>query len=146
MSTLSPLWVPRPRANPYPSRTTSPAVTEKVRTERNVGLMEPAIPVPAPSVPVERQRQVAIENLTADDVAGLSISTINSLIPHNPKLVARLIVDSGRRRRAELPTPMSTLKPMAHAVLLCGMRRRSEKLSDVDEAFLAAYLEEIDAA
>jgi hypothetical protein len=122
----SPYLHPRPQVQQQPAKA-APAFVPSVFA-----------PAPAP--------RLDVEHLTINDVRGLSTASINMLVPHRPDLVARLIVDSGRRRRGELAYPMTSLRPMAHAMLLAGMRRRAEKISDADALFLENYLEEIDAA
>jgi hypothetical protein len=134
---LSPLWGPRPRARQQPD-------TASLKERAPAPAAEHA-PVPAP-VSAEVQRRIAIEHLTPDDVADLSVTTINTLVPLNPKLIAQLIIDSGKRRRAELPMNTSTLRPLARCILLAGEKRRGQELSDADEEFLNAYLDEIGAS
>jgi hypothetical protein len=132
MSSLSPLWAPR-------LRITSPTVTEKVRTERSIGLMDPA-----PSVPAEKA-QSRVDRLTVDDVREASTAAINMVIPHNPQVIAQAIIDAGRRRRNELPTPVASLRPAARAILLSGELRRGRQLSEEEAAFMADFLAEIGA-
>ena len=86
------------------------------------------------------------EELTVDAARALSIDTVNLLVRENPGLVARLVIDAGKRRRAELPMSRSELRPAALAVILCGAKRRAEPLTEADEQFLAGYLAEIDAS
>ena len=126
-SSLSPMWM-------HPARKPSDNV---------VSLKEPnSVPV-APAPAAARPR---VEHLTAADVHNdLSTATINALIPINPELVAQLIIDAGRRRRAELPMNTSTLRPLARAIVLSGKRRRAEPLDDADAEFLAEFLENIGA-
>ena len=95
-------------------------------------------PVSVSSVfaPVALQPRV-VECLTAEDVAQSSIEAINMLVPHRPDLVAQAVILSGRRRRGELAYPMQSLKPMARFILLAGMNRRAEQLSEADAIFLA---------
>jgi hypothetical protein len=129
-------WRPPVRANPAPKEPASVSVPSAFAPN--------APATPAPAAPV--QSRIAIENLRVDDIRDASISTINSLIPHNRKVVAQAIVESGERRRGERVTPMSAISDKAHAIVLSGMRRRAEKLSDADEAFLQGYLQEIGAS
>jgi hypothetical protein len=125
------------------SRTASPAI----ETERNVVQHQTVNAnirfVPPPAVP--EQPHVDVEHLTVNDVRDLSTAKINTLIPHRPDLVAQLIVDAGRRRRGELPMNTFAMRPISRCILLSGMKRRSEPLSDADEEYLAAYLDEIGA-
>ena len=139
-SSLSPLGGLRPRAHPQPTSTSH----DRARV------------APAPAAPASdttsrlsaRADMPRVEHreLTVDDARSLSIETVNLLVKENPGLVARLVIDAGRRRRAELPMSRSELRPAALAVILCGMKRRAEPLSAADESFLADYLESISAS
>jgi hypothetical protein len=140
MTSLSPLWVPRLRAQPQPAKT-APVSVPSVFAPAKV---TPAN-VSAPTMPAEVQRCIAIETLTVADVTDLSVSTINALVPHRPDLVAELIVNSGKRRRAELPMNPSTLRPMARAILLSGELRRGRELNEEERDFMASFLESIGA-
>jgi hypothetical protein len=138
--TLSPLWGPKLRVQQQPAKERAPAsVAERA-----------SVSVPsvfAPSAPVEKAKpRTAVENLTTADVVGLSVESVNLLVRENPKLVAQLVINAGKMRRAELPTPMASLRPMARCILLAGMKRRAEQISDADEEFLAAFCESIAAA
>ena len=125
-------WRPPVRANPQPKeRAPAPVASVIVPS------------VIAPSVPVVAQPRVA-DRLTAEDVAQSSIEAINMLIPHRPDLVAQAVVNSGRRRRGELAYPMTSLRPMARFILLAGMNRRAEKLSEADAIFLREFPEEFE--
>ena len=84
-------------------------------------------------------------DISVADAHALSIETINLLVKENPKFVGRLIADAGKRRRGELAYPLTSLKPIARFILLAGMNRRAEKLSEADALFLDNYLEEIGA-
>lgn len=97
-------------------------------------------PKPTPVVPV--QPRVEHRDTSVVDAHVLSIETINLLVKENPALVARMVIDAGRRRRAELQTPMGSLKPMARFILLAGMNRRAEKLSEADAMFLEDFPKE----
>jgi hypothetical protein len=107
----------------------------------------PAVPVPAAVQPrVGASRPAGVEYLTTEDGRALSIETINMLVKENPALVARLIVDAGRRARAELPTPLVSLSPIVRAFRLVDDKRCGQRLSEADADFLAAYLDEISAS
>ena len=99
------------------------------------------------SVPlvVEQTKPPPIEQLSVDDAHALSIESVNALIPISPALVGRMVIDAGRRRRAELPLSMTPLSSQARAILLCGELRRGRQLSESDRVFLDAYLESIGA-
>lgn len=123
-------------------------VVGAITKERSRALATPVAPVdttrnvqPAPAAAPPR-----VEELTVDAARALSIDTINLLVREKPGLVARMVIDAGRRRRGELPMSRSELRPAALAVILCGMKRRAEPLTDADEFFLASYLEELDAS
>ena len=94
---------------------------------------------------VREQPRVAVEQLTAADVRDLSFATIGLLTPINPKLVADLIINAGKMRRAELPMTTVAMRPAARAILLCGELRRGHQLNDADRGFLDDYLDEIGA-
>ena len=76
-----------------------------------------------------------VEELTVDAARALSVETINLLVKENPVLVGRLVTDAGKRRRGELPTPMTSIRPAARAILLCGELRRGHQLNDADRGF-----------
>jgi hypothetical protein len=146
MSSLSPLWARRPRAQQQPAK-------DRASVFANVIVAAPApvteqapVSVPsvfAPSAPAAPQPRIAIENLTPADVRDLSTATINALVPLNPKLVGQLIIDAGKRRRNEPPMNTPTMRPLSRCILIAGAKRRSEPISDADEEFLCAYLDEI---
>ena len=120
-------------------------VVGTVTKERARVPVAPASTDVQPSAPVAVQpTRVDVEHLTVVDVSGeLSMATVNSLVPLNPRLVAELIIQAGQRRRAELPLSTSTMRPMARAIVLSGEKRRGRELSAADESFLADYLESI---
>ena len=140
MTTLSPLGGLRPRAHQQPANVSH----DRARV------------APAPAAPASdttsrlsaRAATPRVEHreLTVNDARALSIETLNMIIPTNPGLVAELIVASGKMRRAELAMSTFAMRPLALAIVLCGKRRRAEKLSDADAAFLADYLAEIGAS
>jgi hypothetical protein len=107
---------------------------------------------PYPPRPRAQQQQPApkprvdIEHLTTADVAGLSFETIGMLVKENPKLVANMIVDAAKMRRAEMPMNPSTLRPVARAIVLSGERRRGRELNAEEAAFMADFLESIGAS
>ena len=131
MTSLTPLWYPRPRVQQQPAKARVPA---------------PADPVLVPSVFAPVAPQPSVEHLTVADVAGLSFEWIAALVPINPKLVADLIVESGKMRRAKSPMRTSTMRPMARAILLSGERRRGRELNEEDAAFMADFLKSIGAS
>ena len=101
----------------------------------------------APAAPATSQtsqpKPSAVEQLSADDARALSLETINLLAKENPALVARLIVDAGKRARGELPTaPLSSLRPTARAVILSGEKARGRTLNAEEAEFLSAFVEE----
>lgn len=135
MSNLSPLFGIRPRQQPNNASST-----------RERGTV-PAAPAPAAPAPADAQPRVAVEDLSVADVRqDLSTASINSLVPINPKLVGQLIVDAGRRRRAELPMSTVAMRPLARAIILSGMRRRAEPLTEADAEFLSDFLAETDVS
>jgi hypothetical protein len=107
----------------------------------------PATPVSAavqPSAPAAVQP--SIEQLTVNDVHDLSIAAINALVPINPSLVAHLIVEAGRKARAEIPAaPLSSLRPTARAICLAGERARGRELNAEESEFLAAFVEQLES-
>jgi hypothetical protein len=132
-STLSPLWSPRVRAQQPPAKAAPVSVPS---------VFAPSAPA-APSVPAEVQRRVAIETLTIDDVTGLSVASVNSLVPHRPDLIGELVVRAGKMRRAELPMDTFAMRPIARAIVLSGERRRGRELNEEEAAFMAEFLETI---
>ena len=134
---LSPLYS-------YPVRPVVGAVTKergRVATAPVSVAAQPSAPAPA----VVQPTRVAVEHLTAADVRDLSFATIAALVPLNPSLVAQLIINSGKMRRAELPMSTSAMRPLARCILLAGEKRRGRELCDADAQFLADYLDEIGA-
>ena len=108
---------------------------------------ETAAPVAPAAVLVTPQtsqtKPTSVEQLSADDARALSISTINALVKENPALVARLIVEAGRRARGELPTTsLSSLSPTARAIVLAGEKARGRALNEEESDFLSTFLEE----
>jgi hypothetical protein len=101
---------------------------------------QPSAPAPA----AVQSTRVAVERLVAADVRDLSFATIGLLTPINPKLVADLIINAGKMRRAELPLNTVTMQPLARAIVLSGEKRRGRELSASDEQFLADFLAEAD--
>jgi hypothetical protein len=132
LSSLTPLRSPN---YPRPQAQQQPPVSV-------VRLRDPD-PAPTPPAPVPPR---VTRDLSVADAHALSIETVNLIFKEDKKLAGRMVIDAGRRRRAELQTPMQSLRPMAHAILIAGMKRRAEKISDADEIFLKGYLEEIGAA
>jgi hypothetical protein len=130
-SSLTPLWVQTPR----------PLAQQAQQQSASVFRFKE--PDPAPAAPVQPR---VMRDLTVEDAHALSIETVNLIFKEDPKLAGKMIADAGKRRRGELETPMSAIPAKAHAIVLSGMRRRAEKLSDADETFLQGYLEEIGAA
>ncbi len=97
-----------------------------------------------PAAPASAAVQPSVEQLTVNDVHGpnLSTATVNALLPHNPALVAELMIQAYLRARGELPTPMSSLSPVARAICLAGEKARGRELSDADAEFLSSFCEE----
>jgi hypothetical protein len=84
------------------------------------------------------------ERLTTADVHDLSTATVNALVPINPSPVAQLIVDAGRKARAELPTALlSSLRPAARAIVLAGEKARGRRLNEEEVDFLSAFAESL---
>jgi hypothetical protein len=106
-----------------------------------------AVPAPAPAAPAPAapQPRASFRDLTVDDAHALSIEAINLLVKEDPAFVGRLIVDAGRRRRAELPMNTSALRPIARFILLAGERRRGRELNEEESDFMAAFNESIGA-
>ena len=135
LSTLTPLWR-------HPSRTMS---GNPENLSRDPARVAPASAAPAPAAAVVQPTRVDVEHLTAADVRDLSFATIGLLTPINPKLVADLIINAGKMRRAELPMNTFAMRPLARCILLAGEKRRGRELCDADAQFLADYLDEIGA-
>jgi hypothetical protein len=122
---------PRPRAQQQPVKAPPVSVPS---------VFAPSAPA-APEPSAEVQRRIAIETLTVADMTDLSIESLNALVPYRPDLIAALIIDAGEMRRGARPMRTSTMRPVARCIVLAGMRRRAEPLSDADEEFLAAFSE-----
>ena len=135
---LSNLALTRP-----PSRTSPLSINAPVGRVVTADTTRP----PAATTPVvEQTKPPPLEHLTVDAARALSIDTVNLLVRENPGLVARMVTDAGRRRRAELPPSMTPLSSQARAILLCGDLRRGRQLAAADSSFLDAYLESIGAS
>jgi hypothetical protein len=139
LSSLTPIWAPRPRAQQQPAARERAPVSAPSMFTPSAPAYLPTVPTPS----VETPRRIAIENLTVDDIRDASISTLNALVPHRPDLIGRLIVDAGKMRRAELPLRMSTMRPVARCMVLSGERRRGRELNEEETAFMADFLESI---
>jgi hypothetical protein len=122
----------------------SPFLNPRAQQQLPANVVRSKEPDPTPAAPV--QTRVDIEHLTVADVRELSTATINALIPYNRKVVAQAVIDAGRRRRGELETPMTSLKPIARFILLAGERRRGRELNDEEAGFMADFLESVGAA
>jgi hypothetical protein len=139
LSTLTPFRATTPSLKEHAP---APAATRDEMNSRN------GQPGQNSNLPVERTTRVdasgrlGVEQLTVEEGRSLSIETVNLLVKENPALVARLIIDAGRRARGELPTTTASLHPTARAIVLAGERARGRQLSDADAEFLSAYVEE----
>ena len=59
--------------------------------------------------------------------------------------VAAAIIHTGKIRRAEVADAvLLPTNATARAVVLCGMRRRGDRLTESDEAFLSAFLQKME--
>lgn len=132
-SNLAPLWL-----HPSPRQRSASAVALKE--------YDPVPVVEQAKSPPPVEKPPSVEYLSVDDAHSLSIKSVNLLVRENPALVARMIIDSGRRRRGELPLSPASLRPMARFILLCGQQRRAEELTADDRDFMIEFLEEIGAS
>jgi hypothetical protein len=128
---LTPLWASLPRAHQ----------AQPQQSPSFVALKDPD-PTPAAPVPAESR----IELLTVDDLRVASISTINAVLPYNRKVIAQAVIDSGPRRRGELETPMTSLKPIARFILLADERRRGRELTEEEAEFMTEFPASVGAA
>ena len=58
--------------------------------------------------------------------------------------MAAAIIHAGKARRAEVVDMVLPSHPVARAVTLSGMRRRGDRLTESDEAFLSAFLRKME--
>jgi len=100
---------------------------------------------PRPTVDAVRDEMDSRNGQSAQN-SNLSIETVNLVGKENSALVARLIVDAGRRARNAVAPPRASLSRTALAFLLASEKARGRELTAADSEFLADYVESVSVA